>query len=77
MLVYFLWTLLQFVCCITCNGGGETSAGIAFYVADKLQNRAERVNEQSSSILVFEGVISNATEVKELASLLCKFKKFK
>ena len=45
MLVYFFCTLFQFVCCIKCNAGGRRPAGIAFYAADKLKKRAEKVNK--------------------------------
>ena len=45
MLVYFFCTLFQFVCCIKCNAGGAPPAGIAFYAADKLKKRAEKVNK--------------------------------
>ena len=57
MLVYFFCTLFQFVCCIKCNAGGAPPAGIAFYAADKLKKRAEKVNKH----IEFEGVVSKAT----------------
>ncbi len=46
MLVYLFCTLFRFVCCIKCNAGGALPAGIAFYAADKLKKRAEKVNKR-------------------------------
>jgi hypothetical protein len=44
--VYYFCMLFQFVCCTKCNAGGEPPAGIAFYAADKLKERAEKVNKR-------------------------------